>query len=91
MDNPSDEIFQARNEGFLTRTRINTVEDSSEERYKKTLETGTNIISFDKEFVYSWSLLENSERCEILDGKSFGKVCRWKQDNWYNVAPMTVS
>ena len=77
MDTPSDDIYIARSEGFITRTRINDVTSSSPEKYQKTLDTGTQIISFDREYAYSWSIFENDDRCEILDTRKHGKVCKW--------------
>ena len=88
MDDPSDDIYVARNEGFITRTRINDVYGKSDERYQKTLDTGTNIISFDQEYAYSWSLFENDERCFLPDQRKYGKVCQWDPQAWYKVKPM---
>ena len=93
MDNPSDEIYQARAEGFITRTRINDVgeDGKSDERYQKSLDTGTNIVSFDQEFSYTWSLFENDERCTILNSRTYGKVCKWDANDklrLYNVDPI---
>lgn len=88
MDTPSDDIYQARSEGFITRTRINDVGSKSDERYQKSLDTGTNIISFDQEYAYTWSLFENDERCSLLESRTYGKVCKWNGNDWYNVKPM---
>ena len=77
MDGPTEDNFQARSDGFITRTRINTVGESSPNRYQLALDTGTNIVTFDQEYSYTWSLFENDERCEILDPKQYGKVCKW--------------
>ena len=77
MDTPTDDNYQARAEGFITRTRINTVTEAPADRYQLAVDTGTNIVTFDQQYAYTWSLLENDLRCEILDGRTFGKVCKW--------------
>jgi hypothetical protein len=48
MDNPSDDIFVARSEGFVTRTRMNSPDKSSQERYDQSMDSGTTINSFDQ-------------------------------------------
>ena len=77
MDGPSNDLCIARAEGVSTRTRINTQTDASLDRYQIALDSGANIVTFDQEYNHTWSLLENNSRCEIFDGKTFGKVCKW--------------
>ena len=72
-----DKIIQARKDGFITRTRANTVLDSSADRDAKTIDSGTQIISFDQQYAYFWSLLENDTRCKLMDRRRYGKVCKW--------------
>jgi len=77
MDDPDvDAITELRKEGYITRTRINTETEVDADRYKKALDSGSQIISFDQEYSYSWSLFENHEKCSIQES-SIGKVCHW--------------
>ena len=83
MDTPSTDIYQARSEGFITRTRVNNPTSTSDEKYQLTLDTGTNIVTFDQEYAYTWSLLERDPRCEILDPRMYGKVCKWTPESTF--------
>jgi len=47
MDDPDVEaITELRKEGYITRTRINTETEVDADRYKKALDSGSQIISF---------------------------------------------
>ena len=47
MDDPDvDAITELRKEGYITRTRINTETEVDADRYQKTLDSGSQIISF---------------------------------------------
>ena len=47
MDDPDvDAITELRKEGYITRTRINTETEVDADRYKKALDSGSQIISF---------------------------------------------
>ena len=81
MDGPIYDLCKSRAEGFITRTRINTQTDDSLD--KIALGSGANIVTFDQKYNQTWSLLENDPRCEILDGKTFGKVCKWTANSVY--------
>ena len=95
MDGPQPtESKKACKEGFLIRTRVNTgmngtyksviidtdkVMEATDQRYADNLDTGSQVISFDQQYDYVWTNMKNDARCEILDEKLFGKVCKWSE------------
>ena len=48
FDGANEGVFMARDDGFIVRSRINTVMDANEDRYDRTLNTGAHIISMDQ-------------------------------------------
>ena len=50
------------------------------QRYQDNLDTGSQVISFDRRYDYVWLLFEDDQRCDILDEKKYGKVCKWSEN-----------
>ena len=55
------------------------VMEATDQRYADNLDTGSQVISFDQQYDYVWTNMKNDARCEILDEKLFGKVCKWSE------------
>ena len=53
--------------------------DANDQRYSDNLDTGSQVISFDQQYDYVWTQMRNDRRCEPLDEKKFGKVCKWTE------------
>ena len=78
MDGPNPEASRiAREEGYLIRTRMNTIMEATDERDERNIESGSQITSFDQRYDYSWSLFKLSQQCQILDEFKYGKICHW--------------
>ena len=81
-------IFQARSTG-VKNSEMNfhntkkVMEADNCQRYQDNLDTGSQVISFDRRYDYVWLLFEDDQRCDILDEQKYGKVCKWSEKPEY--------